>query len=125
MNRVGGGRNAVWGGCEESLINAHFQSVSFSVSRRQPVGASSATGCVRRPGRPPAAMAAAGAEGGGREVDERRGKQHLLWLCQAVHAAAPAPPLPALRAAVLQRVLCAALASDARTDGSWRAAAPR
>ena len=26
MNRVGCGRNAVWGGCEESLINSHFQS---------------------------------------------------------------------------------------------------
>ena len=28
MNRVGCGRNAVWGGCEECLINSHFQSVS-------------------------------------------------------------------------------------------------
>ena len=26
MNRVGCGRNAVWGGCEECLINSHFQS---------------------------------------------------------------------------------------------------
>ena len=27
MNQVECGRNAVWGGCEESLINSHFQSV--------------------------------------------------------------------------------------------------
>ena len=27
MNQVECGRNEVWGGCEESLINSHFQSV--------------------------------------------------------------------------------------------------
>ena len=26
MNQVECGRNAVWGGCEECLINSHFQS---------------------------------------------------------------------------------------------------
>ena len=30
MNRVGCGRNAVWGGCEECLINSHFQSPTRS-----------------------------------------------------------------------------------------------
>ena len=34
MNRVGCGRNAVWGGCEESLINSHFQSTTSE--RRRP-----------------------------------------------------------------------------------------
>ena len=41
MNRVGRGRNAVWGGCEESLINSHFQSVRAAMLRRtdRPAGA--------------------------------------------------------------------------------------
>ena len=34
MNQVECGRNAVWGGCEECLINSHFQSTGRSDARR-------------------------------------------------------------------------------------------
>ena len=39
MNQVECGRNAVWGGCEESLINSHFQFTELADLWREGISA--------------------------------------------------------------------------------------